>query len=231
MPAQVPTASDPVPLLSRERAILEFNRRVCSPRPDGRMSRCWSGCATSASCRPTWTSSSRCGSRTRSTRPACLTATRAMPMWPWWLADAHALIDEQYRIFNDEVMPALATEQIVIVNHADRDDAQRQWVAQFFHREVQPLLVPVGLDPAHPFPQVANKIAQLHRPARRHRRFRAREHHRHRQGAARAAAGDPDAGAPGGRATGVRAADQRDPGRTWASCSRSARWWRSRSSA
>ena len=80
-------------------------------------------------------------------------------------ADAHALIDEQYRIFNDEVMPALAAEQIVIVNHADRNAAQRQWVSQFFHREVQPLLVPVGLDPAHPFPQVANKslnfIAQL----------------------------------------------------------------------
>jgi polyphosphate kinase len=34
---------------------------------------------------------------------------------------------------------------------------QRRWVAQFFQREVQPLLVPVGLDPAHPFPQVANK--------------------------------------------------------------------------
>ena len=72
-------------------------------------------------------------------------------------ADAHALVDEQYRVFNDEVMPALAAERIVIVNHADRDEAQRRWVARFFHREVQPLLVPIGLDPAHPFPQVANK--------------------------------------------------------------------------
>ena len=79
--------------------------------------------------------------------------------------EAHALIDEQYRIFNEEVMPALAAERIVIINHADRTEAQRQWVSQFFHREVQPLLVPLGLDPAHPFPQVANKslnfIAQL----------------------------------------------------------------------
>jgi len=38
-----------------------------------------------------------------------------------------------------------------------RDDAQRRWVASFFEREVRPLLVPVGLDPSHPFPQVANK--------------------------------------------------------------------------
>jgi polyphosphate kinase len=72
-------------------------------------------------------------------------------------ADAHTLIDEQYRAFNEEVLPALQREGIHILNHADRDEAQRRWVAQFFHRQVQPLLVPVGLDLSHPFPQVANK--------------------------------------------------------------------------
>ncbi|MEW6704094.1 MAG: polyphosphate kinase 1 [Pseudomonadota bacterium] len=70
---------------------------------------------------------------------------------------AHALIDEQYAVFNEEVMPALEREGIVVLNHAQRNDAQRQWVAQFFAAQVRPLLVPVGLDPAHPFPQVANK--------------------------------------------------------------------------
>ena len=45
----------------------------------------------------------------------------------------------------------------MILNHADRNAAQRAWVDQFFQRQVRPLLVPVGLDPAHPFPQVANK--------------------------------------------------------------------------
>ncbi|MFX7140109.1 RNA degradosome polyphosphate kinase, partial [Acinetobacter baumannii] len=70
---------------------------------------------------------------------------------------AHTLIDEQYRVFNEQVMPLLLKERIVILNHADRDEAQRRWVQKFFEREVRPLLVPVGLDPAHPFPQVANK--------------------------------------------------------------------------
>jgi len=70
---------------------------------------------------------------------------------------AHDLIDEQYAIFNEQVMPALREERIVILNHADRNETQRHWVAKFFEREVRPLLVPVGLDPAHPFPQVANK--------------------------------------------------------------------------
>lgn len=72
-------------------------------------------------------------------------------------AEAHALIDDQYAAFNDDVMPALAREGIVIVNHAMRNEAQSRWVDQFFQRQVRPLLVPVGLDPSHPFPQVANK--------------------------------------------------------------------------
>jgi len=72
-------------------------------------------------------------------------------------AEAHTLIDDQYRAFNDEVMPALQREGIHILNHADRNEAQRRWVDQFFQRQVRPLLVPVGLDPSHPFPQVANK--------------------------------------------------------------------------
>jgi polyphosphate kinase len=70
---------------------------------------------------------------------------------------AHALIDEQYALFNDKVMPALAQAGIVVVNHAERTAAQRRWVAEFFLQQVQPLLVPVGLDPSHPFPLVANK--------------------------------------------------------------------------
>ncbi len=78
---------------------------------------------------------------------------------------AHELIDEQYAVFNDLVMPALAEHGIVVLNHAERNAAQREWVAEFFDAQVRPLLVPVSLDPSHPFPQVANKslnfIAQL----------------------------------------------------------------------
>jgi polyphosphate kinase len=80
-------------------------------------------------------------------------------------AHAHALIDEQYAVFNEVVMPALQREGIVIINHAERDDAQRAWVKQFFEQQARPLLLPVALDPSHPFPLVANKslnfIAQL----------------------------------------------------------------------
>jgi polyphosphate kinase len=72
-------------------------------------------------------------------------------------AAAHEMIDAQYAAFNEVVMPALQREGIQVLNHAERDDAQRRWVDGFFQRQVRPLLVPLGLDPAHPFPQVANK--------------------------------------------------------------------------
>ena len=70
---------------------------------------------------------------------------------------AHELIDEQYALFNLEVMPALEAQGIVVLNHAQRNDAQRAWVEKFFEQQVRPLLVPLSLDPSHPFPQVANK--------------------------------------------------------------------------
>ncbi len=70
---------------------------------------------------------------------------------------AHALVARQYALYNDELIPALAQQGIKVVSHGDRTPEQRRWVRQYFEREVRPLLIPVGLDPSHPFPQVANK--------------------------------------------------------------------------
>ncbi|MBA3508403.1 MAG: polyphosphate kinase, partial [Betaproteobacteria bacterium] len=70
---------------------------------------------------------------------------------------ARSLIDDQYGILNRQVLPELAARGVRLLHHADRTDAQRAWVAEYFRREVRPLLTPIGLDPAHPFPQVVNK--------------------------------------------------------------------------
>jgi polyphosphate kinase len=69
----------------------------------------------------------------------------------------HALVERQYAIYNDEVLPALEKRGIRIIAHGERNPRQRRWVREYFVNEVQPLLLPVGLDPSHPFPQVANK--------------------------------------------------------------------------
>ncbi len=150
------TAPSAPVLLNRETAILEFNRRVLAQarRPDVPL--------------------------LERLRYICIVSSNMDEFFEVRLADyieaarrpgtgvvdgdlesvasqAHALIDDQYKCFNDEVMPALHRAGIVVVNHAERDKAQRRWVDEFFQTQVRPLLVPVGLDPSHPFPQVANK--------------------------------------------------------------------------
>ena len=70
---------------------------------------------------------------------------------------AHDMVARQYALYNDDLLPAFERHGIRIVSHGDRNAAQRRWVKDYFEREVRPLLIPVGLDPSHPFPQVANK--------------------------------------------------------------------------
>jgi polyphosphate kinase len=70
---------------------------------------------------------------------------------------AHTLVEKQYQIFNDELMPTLAEHGVRLVSHGERTPEQKRWVAKYFESDVRPLLVPVALDPSHPFPQVANK--------------------------------------------------------------------------
>ncbi len=72
-------------------------------------------------------------------------------------AECHALVKQQYDILNTEVLPQLRQRGVHLVRHNDRNEAQRAWVKQYFDQQVRPLLTPIGLDPAHPFPQVSNK--------------------------------------------------------------------------
>lgn len=70
---------------------------------------------------------------------------------------AHDMVARQYALYNEALLPAFERHGIRIVSHGERNAAQRRWVKSYFAREVRPLLIPVGLDPSHPFPQVANK--------------------------------------------------------------------------
>ena len=70
---------------------------------------------------------------------------------------AHHLIERQYKVFNKELVPALAAQGIKFLRRTQWNDAQKAWVRDFFFREVMPVLTPMGLDPAHPFPRVLNK--------------------------------------------------------------------------
>lgn len=69
----------------------------------------------------------------------------------------HATITRQYQIFNDVLLPALEAENIRFLSRDEWTPAQESWVKKFVKKEVLPVISPVGLDPAHPFPRLVNK--------------------------------------------------------------------------
>jgi polyphosphate kinase len=71
------------------------------------------------------------------------------------------LVQEQYRVWNDELLPALADQRIRFLRREQWTAAQRRWLRQYFEDEVLPVLSPLGLDPAHPFPRILNKSLNL----------------------------------------------------------------------
>jgi polyphosphate kinase len=72
-------------------------------------------------------------------------------------AAAHGIVEDQYRCLNEEVLPGLASRGVHLLRRSELNAAQRAWVAAMFRDQVRPLMTPIGLDPAHPFPQVGNK--------------------------------------------------------------------------
>ncbi|MGC3979857.1 MAG: polyphosphate kinase 1 [Steroidobacteraceae bacterium] len=68
-----------------------------------------------------------------------------------------ALVDDQYQLLNQTLFPALEVEGIRFVNARTMTAQQREWLASYFASEVEPVLTPLGLDPARPFPRIQNK--------------------------------------------------------------------------
>jgi len=76
-------------------------------------------------------------------------------------SQARALVGEQYRLLNSVLLPALAKQGVIFPRREDWTEPQRAWIRDYFMRELLPVLTPIGLDPAHPFPRVLNKSLNL----------------------------------------------------------------------
>ena len=72
-------------------------------------------------------------------------------------AVTHDAIDEQYRILNEDILPALALEDIRYLKRDELNAEQSAWMKRYFIEQVSPVLTPISIDPAHPFPRLVNK--------------------------------------------------------------------------
>ncbi len=69
----------------------------------------------------------------------------------------HEMVAEQYRIFNDVLLPQLSEHDLHFLRRSEWTDEQSNWITDYFINEVAPIISPIGLDLAHPFPRLVNK--------------------------------------------------------------------------
>ena len=67
------------------------------------------------------------------------------------------LVTDQYRCLNELLLPKLAAEGVPLIGRSDWSHEQCEWLEQYFEREIEPVLSPLGLDPARPFPRIQTK--------------------------------------------------------------------------
>jgi polyphosphate kinase len=92
------------------------------------------------------------------TSPDALTATAALKLIH---EKAGELVARQYQYWNDTLRPALAEAGVRILSRESWNAKQRRWLKEYFDEEILPVLSPLGLDPAHPFPRILNKSLNI----------------------------------------------------------------------
>ena len=85
-------------------------------------------------------------------------------------AEIHSFVDAQYRCWNEQLLPELRKTGVRLLDWEEMDEEARGFAQGYFQREVDPLLTPIAIDPAHPFPRVLNKALCLALLLRRKRR-------------------------------------------------------------
>lgn len=148
--------------LNRELGLLAFNRRVLAQAEDARMpllERLRFLCIVSSNLDEFFEirvaglkEQLKLGSTTRTTD-----GKTPREVYRQVSQEAHRMVAEQYTLLNREILPALDAEGIRFLRRTTWTDIQREWIRDYFFREVMPVLTPIGLDPSHPFPRILNK--------------------------------------------------------------------------
>ncbi|MEC5396418.1 polyphosphate kinase 1 [Uliginosibacterium sp. H1] len=152
----LPTASSDT-LINRELSLLAFQRRVLAQAADERvplLERLKFLCIVSSNLDEFF--EIRVAGVKEQLKSSPL-ASAAQALYQRITREVHSIVADQYSLLNDQILPALAEEGIAFLRRPLWTDAQREWIREYFFRDVMPVLTPVGLDPAHPFPRVLNK--------------------------------------------------------------------------
>lgn len=162
MDAKTTNLNDPELYINRELSLLEFNRRVLEQAKDTSnplLERLKFLCISSSNL-DEFFEIRVAGLRQQvaygaeQTGPDQISPSKQLQL----ISDgAHGLVEEQYRVLNDVLIPELAEEEIFFLRRSAWNKKQAGWVKRYFNRELMPVLSPIGLDPAHPFPRVLNK--------------------------------------------------------------------------
>ena len=154
----------PEHFLNRELQFLEFNRRVLAQAEDRAvpiLERLRFLCIVSSNLDEFFEirlsgvkEQIKLGAATAASGPDGLTA---LEVFRQVSARAQGIVERQYQLLNDEILPGLAKEGIRFLRRAEWTAGQQEWIRDYFFREAMPVLTPIGLDPAHPFPRVFNK--------------------------------------------------------------------------
>lgn len=154
--------ADPSLYLNQELSLIEFNRRVLEQSKDDRtplLERLNFLCISCSNLDEFFEVRTagllqRAELGATATEPDNLTPQEALASIS---RACHLIVKEQYRVLNDVVIPALALEGIRFLRRSEWTKAQKDWLKTYFNEDLLPILSPIGLDPAHPFPRILNK--------------------------------------------------------------------------
>jgi len=150
------------PLLNRELGILGFNERVLSQAADTAvplLERLRFICITSSNLDEFFEVRMAGMQEQMRDNPGSLSpdGMSLQHVYDLVVERAHRLVHQQYVMLQDTVFPALESEGIYFHGVESWTEAQTDWARDYFQNELLPVLTPIGLDPAHPFPRVLNK--------------------------------------------------------------------------
>ncbi|TMP99895.1 MAG: RNA degradosome polyphosphate kinase, partial [Verrucomicrobia bacterium] len=71
------------------------------------------------------------------------------------------MVEQQYACWREQLVPALADNGIRFLKFTELSEADRAWIEEYYRNQVRPVLTPLAIDPAHPFPQLLNKSLNM----------------------------------------------------------------------